>query len=50
VFTGDTIICEVEIEEYEKQENNRTAIAASFICKNQEEKEVLRGDFSGVVL
>jgi 3-hydroxybutyryl-CoA dehydratase len=47
VFTGDTIICEVEIEEYEKQENNRTAIAASFICKNQEEKEVLRGDFSG---
>ena len=47
VFTGDTIICEVTIEKYERQENNRTAIAASFICENQEEKEVLRGDFSG---
>ena len=50
VFTGDTINCEVIIEKYERQENNRTAIAASFICENQEEKEVLRGDFSGVIL
>ena len=50
VFTGDTIICEVTIEKYEKQENNRTAIAASFICENQKEKEVLRGDFLGVIL
>lgn len=49
VFTGDTIICEVKIEEFEKQEN-RTHITASFICKNQKEKEVLRGDFSGVIL
>ncbi|WP_318503873.1 hotdog domain-containing protein [Bacillus sp. T3] len=50
VFTGDTIICEVKIEKYERQENNRTAIVASFICKNQNEKEVLKGDFSGVIL
>jgi 3-hydroxybutyryl-CoA dehydratase len=50
VFTGDTIICEVIIEKYERQENNRKAIAASFICENQMEKEVLRGDFSGVIL
>jgi 3-hydroxybutyryl-CoA dehydratase len=50
VFTGDTIICEVIIEKYERQENNRKAIAASFICENQMEKEVLRGDFSGMIL
>src|SRR6478672_220500 len=34
VFTGDTIICEVTIDKYERQENNRTAIIASFLCKN----------------
>lgn len=49
VFTGDTIICEVTIERFEKQEN-RTAIRASFLCKNQNEKEVLKGNFSGVIL
>ena len=50
VFTGDTIICEVKIEKYERQENNRIAIISSFLCKNQNEKEVLKGDFSGVIL
>ncbi|MDQ0198287.1 hotdog domain-containing protein [Neobacillus ginsengisoli] len=50
VFTGDTIICEVKIEKYERQENNRTAIIASFLCINHNEKEVLKGDFSGVIL
>ncbi|MEH7883874.1 hotdog domain-containing protein [Bacillus sp. JJ1609] len=50
VFTGDTIICEVKIEKYERQENNRTAIMASFLAKNQKEKEVLKGNFSGVIL
>ncbi|AZU60287.1 hotdog domain-containing protein [Neobacillus mesonae] len=50
VFTGDVIICEVKIEKYERQENNRTAIIASFLCKNQSEKEVLKGDFAGVIL
>ena len=50
VFTGDTIICEVKIVKYERQENNRTAIIASFSCQNQQEKEVLRGDFAGVIL
>ncbi|WP_397539076.1 hotdog domain-containing protein [Rummeliibacillus pycnus] len=51
VFTGDTIICEVKIEKYEWQENkNRTAIYTSFLCKNQNEIEVLKGDFSGVIL
>jgi 3-hydroxybutyryl-CoA dehydratase len=50
VFTGDTIICEVTIEKYERQENNRTAIIASFLCENQNEKDVLKGEFSGVIL
>lgn len=49
VFTGDTIICEVKIEKFEKQ-NNRTHITAFFLCKNQYEKEVLIGDFAGVIL
>jgi len=52
VFTGDAIICEVKIEKYERQENknNRTAITTSFLCKNQHGKEVVKGDFSGVIL
>ena len=50
VFTGDSIICDVKIDKYERQENNRIAIIASFVCKNQNEKEVLKGDFSGVIL
>lgn len=50
VFTGDTINCEVKIEKYERQENNRTAIIASFLCKNQNGKEVIKGDFSGIIL
>ena len=49
VFTGDTIICAVTIEQFEKQDN-RTRITASFVCENQHGKEVLRGDFSGVIL
>ena len=40
----------VKIEKYERQENNRTAIIASFLSKNQNGKEVLKGDFSGVIL
>ena len=50
VFTGDTIICEVKVEKYERQENNRTAIVASFVCSNQNGKEVLKGQISGVIL
>lgn len=50
VFTDDTIKCDVEIVQYEKQENNRTAITASFSCKNQIGKEVLLGEFAGIIL
>ncbi|MDM5259319.1 enoyl-CoA hydratase [Bacillus toyonensis] len=50
VFTGDTIICEVKIEKSERQENNKTDIIGFFVCKNQNEKEVLKGEFSGVII
>ncbi|MFC4022391.1 MaoC family dehydratase N-terminal domain-containing protein [Oceanobacillus longus] len=50
VFTGDTIICEVTIEKYEKQDNNRISILAFFVCTNQNEKHVLKGNFSGVIV
>ncbi|MEW8986123.1 MAG: enoyl-CoA hydratase [Bacillus sp. (in: firmicutes)] len=50
VFTGDTIACEVKIDRFEAIEKNRTAITATFSCKNQHEKEVLKGGFSGVIL
>lgn len=50
VFTGDRIICKVKVEKYERQRNNKTAIVATFSCENQNEKEVLKGDFAGVIL
>lgn len=50
VFTGDTIICEVTVEKYEKQDNNRISILAFFLCTNQNEKQVLKGSFAGVIL
>jgi 3-hydroxybutyryl-CoA dehydratase len=49
VFTGDTIICEVTIEDFEKQDN-RTSITTTFLCRNQNEREVMKGSFSGVIL
>ncbi len=50
VFSGDTIICEVTIEKFERQDNNRISISASFLCSNQNEKQVLRGSFAGVIV
>jgi 3-hydroxybutyryl-CoA dehydratase len=50
VFTGDRINCEVTIEKYERTDNKRTAIMATFLCTNQDEKQVLRGSFAGVIL
>ncbi|OOE12503.1 enoyl-CoA hydratase [Fictibacillus arsenicus] len=50
VFTGDTTLCEVRIEELEPKENNRTSIMATFLCTNQNEKQVLKGSFAGVIL
>ncbi|WHY75222.1 hotdog domain-containing protein [Neobacillus sp. WH10] len=49
IFTGDTVICEVTIEKFEKQEN-RISIITSFLCRNQNEKAVMKGNFSGIIL
>lgn len=50
VFSGDTIRCDVTIEQFELDERNRTKITAAFTCMNQLEKEVLKGSFSGIIL
>lgn len=50
VFTGDTILCEVTIDEYQAQRENRMAISTSFICTNQHDKEVMVGSFAGVII
>lgn len=50
VFTGDTIRCAVTIEKLEEKDNNRTSILATFQCTNQLEKQVLSGNFAGVIL
>ena len=49
VFTGDSILCKVTIDKYEK-EGTRNALIASFTCSNQQEKPVLTGSFSGIIL
>jgi len=50
VFTGDTIRCDVKVEQLEMKVPDRTSILANFHCTNQHEKEVLNGYFSGVIL
>lgn len=50
VFSGDTIRCDVIIEQFELDEKNRTKITAAFTCMNQFDKEVLKGSFSGIIL
>lgn len=49
VFTGDTIVCKVTIKELEEQ-HDRTRIRATFRCNNQQGKDVLKGNFAGVIL
>ncbi|KEK13301.1 enoyl-CoA hydratase [Lysinibacillus fusiformis] len=50
VFSEDTIRCDVIIEQFERDEKNRTVITAIFTCINQLDKEVLKGSFSGIIL
>ncbi len=50
VFSEDTIHCDVIIEQFERDEKNRTVITAIFTCINQLDKEVLKGSFSGIIL
>jgi acyl dehydratase len=50
VFSGDTIRCDVIIEQFELDEKNRQAIRTTFSCINQRNKEVLKGSFAGIIL
>ncbi|MDQ0271716.1 enoyl-CoA hydratase [Cytobacillus purgationiresistens] len=50
VFTDDTIVCEATIEKYDKKENGKISMLASFNCMNQHRVEVMSGNFAGVIL
>ncbi|RKD75180.1 acyl dehydratase [Sinobaca qinghaiensis] len=49
VFSGDTVICELEILTVDKQDARRVVSLRS-TYRNQDGKEVLRGTSSGVIL
>lgn len=48
VFAGDTITCEGTVEKVEPAEG-RLNVSLSFVCFNQDGKEVLRGTTEGIV-
>ena len=48
VFSGDTVRCEVKIEELEEREHY-THLKSSWVCRNQHGKEVMTGDAEGVI-
>jgi len=48
VFTGDTIRCESTITHFE-QADGRTNMAAKWVCRNQEGKEVMTGHTHGII-
>lgn len=49
IFTGDKIVCDVTIQELEKMKENRLSINATFLCTNQKDKQVLSGNFAGII-
>jgi len=48
VFVGDTITCEGTVQKVEPAEG-RLNVSLSFVCHNQDGKEVLRGTTEGIV-
>lgn len=48
VFSGDTVRCEVKIEELEEK-GQYTHLKSSWVCRNQHGKEVMTGDAEGVI-
>lgn len=48
VFAGDTIRCDVTIDQLEPDEQF-IRISTSFICRNQDDKEVMNGHAIGVI-
>src|SRR5207245_1675488 len=48
VFVGDTVQCEVTITAWEPAEQY-TTMAAHWVCRNQESKEVMTGQAHGII-
>jgi 3-hydroxybutyryl-CoA dehydratase len=48
VHTGETVTCEVTVEDVTDGEG-RTELAASYVCTNEDDEVVLRGDTEGVI-
>lgn len=48
VFSGDTVCCEVTLEEFEREEEF-TRVVTRFVCRNQHGKEVMTGQAKGVI-
>jgi len=48
VFVGDTITCDGVVEEVVPAEG-RLNVSLSFVCRNQDGKEVMRGTTKGIV-
>ena len=48
VFSGDTIRCDVTVTAFEQQERYAT-MSCTWICRNQEGKEVLTGAGHGII-
>ena len=48
VFSGDTVRCEVRIDELEDR-GQYTHLKSSWVCRNQQGKEVMTGDAEGVI-
>jgi 3-hydroxybutyryl-CoA dehydratase len=48
VYVGDTITCEGTVEKVETSEG-RLNVSLSFLCRNQDGKEVLRGTTDGII-
>ena len=48
VYTGETITCEMTLEEVQERED-RYELEASVVCENEDGEMVLTGDVSGLV-
>ncbi len=48
VFTGDTIRCETTITHFERVDGH-TKMAARWVCRNQQGKEVMTGHTYGII-
>ena len=48
VFVGDTVTCDGTVEKVEPAEG-RLNVSLSFVCRNQDGKEVMRGTTRGII-